>query len=62
MHIIDRFNKWLVGEYDPIADKTDLEKAQGEFREAKEDLWNALLDAFTERVPGWLKKTYGIQK
>lgn len=62
MHIIDRFNKWLVGEYDPIADKTDLEKAQDKFREAKEKLWNDLLDDFAERLPRWLKKIYGIQK
>lgn len=57
-----RFNEWLVGEYDPIADKTGLEKAQDEFREAKEKLWNDLLDDFAERLPGWLKNIYGIQK
>lgn len=54
---MNNFGKWFVGEYDPIADKTDLEKAQDEFRKAKEDL----LDAIVEYLPGWLKKIYGIQ-
>ena len=35
---------WIVGEYDPITDKTDLEKEAEEFAKAKEELKAALLE------------------